>query len=246
MKVLSLNERDISLQELIQIIRSKGKTGLILQLVQQAIIEDYSAQNNITATTEELQDWFDTFRKRQGLFSAAETENWMKDNYLTIDDLEKEAEISVLSGKITDSFPKDVVEKYFVENKVNMDAVELYMLTVNEKEVAMELLAQIKEDGMDFMLLAREYSTDERAKLGGYLGTIRRPNLQGNIAAAVFGAKPGDVVGPFETEAGHTLFQVSAIYPAVLDEQKEKEIRNNLFLRLLAEQEQKICINWAV
>ena len=110
----------------------------------------------------------------------------------------------------------------------------------------MELLAQFREDEADFMVLAREYSIDERARSGGYVGMLERLKFRDEMKAAVFGAEPGDVVGPFEIEGGFNLIKVNALYPAMLNEQREKEIRNILFKSFLAEEEKKIQVNWVV
>lgn len=245
MKVLSINGKDISLRQLAQKVRTDGRFSVLLPLIEQVVIEEYAAEKNISASDEELQQAFDNFRKSQGLYAAKDTELWMAERGISLDEMEKELEIKILAEKIRDSIPKEAVQKYFAENKSNMDAAELYIMTVKEQEVAMELLAQLKEEEADFMVLAREYSIDEKAKQGGYIGMVRRPELRADIASAVFGAEPGDVAGPFEGDDGYSLIMVNALYPAGLDENNEKEIRNILYNRFLADAEQKAKLEWA-
>lgn len=246
MKALTINHREIGVQELVQRVKFSGRDTVIKSLVIQTILEQYALENNLVVTEEELQQRFDALRRRRGLFSAAATEQWLKENGITLDDLEKDFEIRVLSEKIRDSSTRETVEKFFAENKANMDTAEISMLTVKEPEVAMELLAQIREDGAEFMVLAGEYSIDERAKYSGYVGIVERQSLVGEVSAAIFQAKAGEVVGPFQTDMGYNLVQVKGLYPAVLDEQKEREIRNILFQRFLGEEEQKARILWAI
>jgi len=246
MRILTINGKEISLEALIQKIKGSGRTSIIKPLVEQVIIEKIAAEKQIKVNVEELQEGFDAFRKSRGFYTTVETQRWMGANFINLDELEKDLENKILAEKIKDSFPWESVEKYFAENKAGMDAADISMLTVKEEEVAMELLTQIKEEEADFMVLAREYSIDEQAKVGGYLGTIQRFSLKDHLRAAIFGAEPGDVVGPFEMEQGYRLIKVNAIYSAVLDEQKEKEIRNILFQNLIAEEQQKVEIDWVV
>ena len=174
MIVLSINGKDISLQKLAHKVRTSGRASVLLPLIEQVVIEEYAAEKNITASDEELQQAFDNFRKSRGLYAAKDTELWMAERGISLDEMEKELEIKILEEKIKDSIPIEAVEKFFAENKANMDAAELYILTVKEQEVAMELLAQIKEEEADFMVLVREYSIDGKAKQGGYIGMVRR------------------------------------------------------------------------
>ncbi len=225
MKVLTIGDKEVSLEELLIFVKNNGKDTVVKPLIQQIIIERYAAGNNITVDVEELQERFDVLRMKRGLYTAAETECWMAANSFSLEDLEREAEISLLKEKILASFSRTDVEKFFVENKANMDGADLSVITVKEQEVGKELLALLREGEGDFMTLAREYSMDSLAKAGGYLGVVHRPSLQNDLAATVFGAKPGDVVGPFEVDGGYNLIQVNALIPVVLDGQIETNIR---------------------
>ncbi|MHB1128113.1 MAG: peptidylprolyl isomerase [Bacillota bacterium] len=246
MKALSINGIDIGVQELVSRVKSMGKSTIVRPLVLQKVVEECAAELNITASVDDLQAGADSFRRNNELYSVAETERWLAENSKTLDDLEKEVELRVLSDKIRQSFKTEEVEKFFAQNKVEMDAAEISMLTVKDREVAMELLLQIHEEGTEFMLLARQYSVDEKAKSGGYVGLVRRGRLAPEIAAAVFGGQPGITVGPFEVDQGYALVQVQDLFPAKLSAQNETEIRRTLFERLLAEREQKVQVEWAI
>lgn len=246
MKVLSVNDREITLEELVRRLKTTGWETVLKPLQHETILTGYAREKMITVTAEELQSRFDAFRRRNRLFSAADTESWLQEKGLTLEDVEREMEVSIIAAKVREAIPRETVEKYFAENKVGLDAVEIGLLTVAEEEVAREILAQIREDEADFMVLAREYSNDERAKQGGYAGLVTRTVLPEEASAAVFGAAEGEVVGPFELEAGYSLIRVIAQHPAVLDDRRESEIRDILFRNFLAEQEKKTRIEWAL
>lgn len=245
-KVLSVNDREITLEELVRRLKTTGWETVLKPLLHETILSGYAREKMITVNDEEMQGRFDAFRRRNKLFTAADTEKWLKANGLTLEDVEGEMEQNIIALKVRDSFPREAAEKYFAENKVNMDAVEIGLLTVSEEGVAREILAQIREEEADFMVLAREYSVEGNAKQGGYVGPVTRSGLPEEASAAAFGAAEGEVVGPFEMEAGYSLILVIAQQPAVLDERRESEIRNILFQDFLAEQENKVKIQWEV
>ncbi len=246
MKVVSVNNREITLEELVQRLKTAGREAIIKPLMYETILTDYAREKLITVSDEELQGRFDAFRRSKKLFATDETEKWLEAKGLTLEEVEREMEQNIIAEKVRESFPKEAVEKYFAENRVNMDAVEIGLLTVAEEGVAREILAQIREEEADFMALAREYSVEENAKQGGYVGPVTRTGLPEEASAAAFGAAEGQVVGPFEMEAGYSLILIIAQHPAVLDDRRESEIRNALFQNFLAEQESKAKIEWEI
>ena len=101
-------------------------------------------------------------------------------------------------------------EQHFAENRLSFDSAVICRLVLKDEEVARELRAQIVEDGADFHALARQYSIDTGTKLaGGYAGHVRRADLEPALEAAVFGARPPQVVGPIKSDPGWELIKVN-------------------------------------
>ena len=74
--------------------------------------------------------------------------------------------------------------------------------------VANNLLNQAKS-GKDFAELARTNSQDPGSAMnGGDLGYFGKGQMVAPFEAAVFGAKPGDIVGPVETQFGYHIIKV--------------------------------------
>ncbi|MGE5613923.1 MAG: peptidylprolyl isomerase [Bacillota bacterium] len=244
MKVLSINEKDITEKEIVQLMKTQAGRPFLKLLVRRYAIEKMACERNISVTDDELQESFDLFRKQNGLFMAGETKKWLRENGLTLDDIESELSLKLIEKKLMEAYPQKKVEQFFIEAKTEMDAVELYTMTVADREVAMELLAQAEEDEVEFIVLANRYSTDENARRGGYAGFFRRHELRSDMSAAAFGAKPGEIVGPFQTDQGFVLLKIRDVCPAVLDSRTEAEIRRNILKNDLAQEEQRIKITW--
>ena len=166
MKILSLNEKDITEKEIAQLMKSQAGRPFLQLLLRRYAIEKMACERNIEVTDDELQENFDYFRKQNGLFMAAETEKWLRENGLTLDDIECELILQLLERKLMEAYTQKTVEQFFIENKTDMDAVELYTLTVADKEAAMEL-TQAEEDELNYHS-GRQIFSDENARHGGY------------------------------------------------------------------------------
>ena len=70
------------------------------------------------------------------------------------------------------------------------------------------------ETGQDMAVLAAENSTDRGSRaLGGDLGDIRREQFAGPFGELLFGADPGEIVGPVRTEHGWHVARVESVTP---------------------------------
>ena len=114
-----------------------------------------------------------------------------------------------------------------------------------------ERLLELVELGVDFSLLARCYSDDERSKYkGGDLGYIRKGlgDWGDNFYEAVFNLKPGVIEGPIESEKGYHIVKVIdkrkgdisleeaklEIAETLYKKEKGKEIANRIAKELLS------------
>lgn len=230
MEAIEMNGRSVSLRELLLYGRLSGTLPAVQRFADDAAIELWAEQLGVQAETEDLQRELTTFRKEHGLFSAASARVWLEERGAELGDLVAMLRPRVLrrllEGRVVE---KDAVERYFAENRMAYDLAQLSILVVREYGEAQELRFRL-EEGADFHALARTYSTDENSRpAGGYVGWKGREELNPLTAAAVFGAKNEEVLGPFETDQGHWLVKVESLRMAELDEQTTADIRERLF-----------------
>ncbi len=82
------------------------------------------------------------------------------------------------------------------------------------KKKAEDILAQVKANPAKFAELAKQYSQDPgSAAQGGELGSNPRGTMVKAFDDAVFAAKPGDIVGPVETDFGYHVIKVEGVTP---------------------------------
>lgn len=96
--------------------------------------------------------------------------------------------------------------------------------------------------GRDFGALARQFSEGPGADKGGEVGTFGRDEMEGALAEAVFGLKPGEVSEPVRARGGFHLLRVDERVAAGHKklEEVQDEIRDALYNDALQERFQ----NW--
>jgi parvulin-like peptidyl-prolyl isomerase len=220
----------IEAQEIIELLKQELQFKQACQRVlQKKVIEKAAAEHELEVTPEEIQAEGDRLRREKHLEKAAATIAWLADLMISIEDLEAGIRDRLLAQKLAQHLFSRDVEKVFVQNKLEFDRIILYQL-ISQSELAQELYYQIQEREISFFDAAHIYDIDEhRRQLCGCEGTLYRGNLTPDIAAAVFSAKPGEVIRPIKSDRGYHLFVVEKFIPAELTPERSSEILHNLF-----------------
>lgn len=136
------------------------------------------------------------------------------------------------------------VKKFMAENREALDTAGTYRIRQiffklgpegNRgilEERAGEILGRLKE-GEGFSDLARQFSDDPSAKMGGDLGHIKKNHLSGEFLEALAGMKRGDVSKPFWTKNGlHIIMLEEAVESRdnpIVREEAQKILSTKLF-----------------
>ncbi|HEY9081643.1 peptidylprolyl isomerase [Magnetovibrio sp.] len=226
---ISVNGAPIDMKTALQWQLVMGNTDFTDATIQNAAVLQYARANDLSATAEEIQEFFGNVRYDLELEKADDFNVWLKANNLDLHTVQNVCEIGVLRNKIRSSISDADVEAYFTLNKDSYDVANLYSLTVDSEDLANELMAQI-EDGEDsFVNLALEHSTDgDTFRKGGYVGEVTRETVRGEVEAAVFSAASGALIGPIKDDDGYTIYMVGDIIAPELDDVKEA-IRDEMF-----------------
>ena len=222
-EIISYLKKDIQFKEVCQ------------KILEQKIIDQAAQERGLTVTPEEIQAEADRLRREKRLEKASETLAWLTDQMITPEDWEAGMRDRLLAEKLAEHiFGKDV-EKIFAQNRLDFEQILLYQIIVPHESIAQELRYQIEESEISFYEAAHLYDIDEkRRQQCGCEGKLYRWSLKPDIAAFVFSAQPGEVIGPLQTEQGHHLFMLQEFIPAELTSERYKEIINNMFKQWLA------------
>ena len=241
---LEVNGEAVGLAEVLRLAKFSGNLKFLQDSIDAALVRQAAARQGVEVSGDELQQAADEFRLARELHDAETTERWLAAHHLTYEEWELMLEGEIIARKLREELTAGRVEQHFAEQKLTFDTAALSRIIAPNEDVARELRAQIVEDNADFHALARAYSTDEATRAaGGYIGTVRRTDLEAEVEPAVFGASVGKVVGPFKTDEGWSLFKVEAVNRATLDDETREAIKSRLFEEWLSERRRKANIS---
>lgn len=225
---LTVNEQEIDLETALRWQMIAGNHNFAQSTIKNAVVLQWAEDNAIETTAEELQTVFKEFRYALGLESAETTSAWLKARGLDMQAVQDFCEICALRNRMRASITEDEIQEQYTAMRTALEKVELYAIYTDTEDEASELRAQI-EEGENFLALAKEHSVDsDSAKRGGFIGESAREDLSGEVEAAAFGGKPGDLIGPVKEDDAYALYMVGERVETPLEDIRDK-IRNDLF-----------------
>jgi parvulin-like peptidyl-prolyl isomerase len=221
----------VTKEDIFQQVKLSLKTTELMEgIITRKVIANAAKDAGIKVEVEELQLMADKFRQMYNLHSAEDTWAWMKQHNMSLDDFEEVVANHALSTKLAVHLFADKIEPYFYEHQLDYAAVVMYEVVLDNEDLAIELFYAIKEGEISFYDVAHKYIQDvELRRKGGYLGMVYRKNLKPNISAAVFAAKPPQVLKPIVTSKGVHLILVEEIIERQLDNWLRNKIAAELF-----------------
>jgi PPIC-type PPIASE domain len=246
--VLSIDGVELDIYKIYSHVVLRSEGNIYEELIERAFIRTQASKLGIEATTDELQEAADAYRKRAGMLSSIATQGWFDNHFITETHWVEYIEDQVLRKKLKSYlFSIDTVSSWFASHRPQYDAAEISHCVTETKEEAREIVLQIEEGKHDFHYFARRFSQDkETAVLGGYLGWLRRGQITpAQVEVAVFGSQPGQTAGPFRFNRRGSqrwsqrwsrrwrLIHVINIKRGELTQELIEEIREEIFKRWL-------------
>ncbi len=165
----------------------------------------------------------------------------------TTEEFEKIVDNTVILGKLAAHLFADKVEPYFFQNQLDYTNVVMYEVILDDEDLAIELFYAVQEGEMSFYDVAHKYIQDtELRRKGGYRGIVRRKDLKPEISAAVFAAKPPQVLKPIVTPSEVYLIFVEEIIQPQLDKQQRQQILSELLGEWLKQQVEQVELDVAL
>lgn len=118
------------------------------------------------------------------------------------------------------------IKKYYEDNKEKFlkgPGADVYHIFLNDEETAKKVLDEFN-NGEEFGKLARSYSQDGSASVGGYLGYQEYDNSQlvSEFMKEVKEMKEGEVRGPVKTQFGYHIIKVENVKKEEWTEELER------------------------
>jgi parvulin-like peptidyl-prolyl isomerase len=209
---------------------------IIEQILTRRIVRAEAEKLGIKVEIPELQEAADLFRAKNRLISARITEKWLEINQLSLDEFETIVHLELLSDKLKQVVLKDKVEQHFYQHQLDFDRVVISEVILTNKELATELYYAIREGEISFQDVATKYITDPELKhKGGYLGQIKRKDLNSGLRSIFSVTSYPQVVKPIATAQGFHLIWLEEKIDAKLEPDIYEEIQSQLFTEFLRE-----------
>ena len=210
------------------------------KIITHEIVTTKAREANLEVTPEEIQQAADNWRSINQLQSVEDTWLWLKQHHISLDEFEELISASVLSSKLAQHLFSDRIEPYFLEYQADYARVAIHEIVLDDLDLAMELSYAIDEREISFFEAAYQYNSDtELRRRGGYRGVLCRKDLNPKISAAVFAAKPSQILKPIVTAEGVHLIRVEEIILPQLDEMLYQKILGDLFNNWLQQEMSK-------
>lgn len=238
--ILTVDKEKLSADEIITYLKFTNEfEELAEKVIHDKLLIQAARNHNLAPDTAELQQVADDFRRFSGLHRAKDTQEWLDEMKVTVDDFEAFLTEMVMKNKMLAELTNDdKIKEYFSQHSPDFDSVDIKHILLDNEDKANEIKALLEDDPDSFDELVLEHSIDEETKyLQGRMMHIRRGTLAPELEAKVFNAKAGDIVGPikFGDEDFFEIISVSAINTATLTEDIEDEVGAAIRDKWLAE-----------
>jgi putative peptide maturation system protein len=214
------------------------------ELVAGALVRHELAADPVHLTTAELQQAMDSFRRARGLLTRAATDAWLTRYGWTHADLEELAATEATAERLRERLITDQIEAYFAEQGDGLDVARIWRVTFSHARDAARAVAAIQAGADVQSVLEDAFARGTGLGPQSRFEVVRRDELPGAIAAAVFGSSPGTLLGPFPDGDLYELVKVLAVRPAVLEADTVRLIGRRLFAHWLERRVANARVEW--
>ena len=237
-------------------LETRLKENLIRKLVEEQLIAQKAKSENVTVDAAELDAKLTEHKGRFGSDKAFAA--FLERNNQSEAEIKQDLEKNLLREKLftkmlgaTEPTEADA-QAYYEENKEKYKQKEQirasHILLKVEKttpepekkkklDLAKKLVAEAKKKDANFEEIAKKNSEGPTASRGGELGTFSRGRMVKPFEDAAFAAKPGEVIGPVETQFGYHIIKVYEKTPEM--QRPFADVKESILTSLKARQKSK-------
>lgn len=216
-----VNGEKVTYSQLDKELEKRFGPRVLEEMIIEKLILQKAKQENVVVSDKEIEDSIAELKKNPQFAMI------MKFQKISMDDLKaREKFIQTLKKLISKNITQEEKKKFFEKNKETLEKVKASHILVAKKEVALDILNQIKS-GKDFSELAKKHSTDEGTKnKGGDLGSFAKQDMQPEFSKTAFKLKAGEISEPVKTKFGWHIIKVEEKFDTC--DKLDKEIEEAL------------------
>jgi len=201
----------------------ENNARILQEAIDELLLTQRASELGLRLRPEYLQEMIESIKKENGIESDDALREQLSREGMTIDDLKRNIERSVLRRQVlgrelearagvSETEARSDYEARLAEytQPARMRLQEILVASAAGRDalaVAGQLLARARA-GEDFAALAREHSDAPTREAGGDLGTLNQGELNPVIESELAALGPGDVSEPLATPEGYRIFRV--------------------------------------
>jgi putative peptide maturation system protein len=244
--VLSVNGRDLTIQEALQALRLKGdaEPNLSTALVNHCLVTAAIRNDPPVVSDSELQDAADRFRAARGLYEAETTNRWLAESGLSLERFEVLLKARVQARKLVDRITPEQVGKYFTSHIDDLAKITVVRMYSRSAETLQQLVvsAAALNDFVGRTLASQSVDGDPEIRMvieTGYGGDVLPMSRADATSASV-----GTLVGPRLHCGEYCVARVLRHTPARLDPHTYRVVQERLFASWLEAERANAEIRW--
>jgi peptidyl-prolyl cis-trans isomerase SurA len=226
----------------------KNNEAVFLERLIDIRLQIQEARNiGLDVTSDEAKEAIGNIKKKYSLTDKSLEESLKKDG-LTLEDYKKRISEQILVSNILNQKIRSKIvvseadiNKYIEANKDRFDVSESFRLRQiffrkpkdDADRKALEdkasLITQRLQTGEDFSTLAKDYSEDPSARIGGDMGNINKDIMSKEFIDVLSSMKPGDFSKPFWTDSGLHIIKLDEKVSAKTKDEIRENVRGQLF-----------------
>jgi putative peptide maturation system protein len=242
--VLRVDGVSVEVDEIMTQLDAQYAGTLADELVTGAVIRRELAADPVHLTTAELQQAMDSFRRARSLLTRAATDAWLTRHGWTHADLEELAATEATAERLRERLVAGRIEAYFAEQGDGLDVARIWRVTFDRARDAARAAAAMQAGADAQAVLEDAFARGTGPGPRSRFEVVRRDELHGDLAPAVFGSSPGTVLGPFPDGGLHELVKVLAVRPASLEADTARLIGSRLFAHWLERRVADARVEW--
>ena len=210
------------------------KHGLLRGLISAEISEDLF--KDISVSDEKKEIIFKEFCKNKNLLTKESLDNFLRENFLTIDKLNNALLTSFKKSIYSYKNFRSKAENRFLERKEQLDSVIYSLIRVKDKFKAREIWIQINEKESEFSDLASKFSEGPEKMKQGIVGPAPLTQANPKVCETLRSLEPGELAQPIFLNGFYLIIRLEKYFPATLDEETKKAMAIELFEKWLKEE----------
>ncbi len=203
----------------------------IYRLIEIEVIHIQCREMGVTVSEEELETTVEERRRYLGLSGARNMSDHCRRHGITLDQWKEAIRDELLRNKLKEALCTDAaVKDYFEKNCEALRMLCLGRIVCKERELAEQILKQIRNGEGDFSFYARKHSLEHSSRIaGGHLGCFKRGMLPPEVEQDLFAAQTGEITGPYSQNGYWAIYRVAEIIRGELNEATRSHIANKMF-----------------